>query len=218
MRSMTAPLRKKRSRPSVNSIAARPVLILAGSLRVDSVSLAAARVIADEIEALDIPVQLVSLAELDLPMFNPDIHRIELEISRPLLTMVRNCSAMVWAVPAYNGSVSGSFKNVLDYLDLMIDDAPAFITGTAVGLVATSGGVVASINTINTLDMIVRSLRGDVIPFSVPITRGLAKRDETGRFTDASLHEMFRILAKEVVERATFRNWRLTARSGGRIV
>lgn len=184
-------------------------MILAGSLRADSISIAAAQAIGAEIEALGVRTQLVTLHDLNLPFYNPDVHRIELEISRPLLTMARNCSAMVWSVPAYNGSVSGSFKNMLDYLDLMIDDAPAFITGTAVGLVAVSGGVVASINTINTLDMIVRSLRGDVIPFSVAITRALGKRDAEGRFMDPALHDMFRTMAKEVVDRAAFRDWRL---------
>lgn len=191
----------------------RPVLILAGSLRIDSISIAAANAIAAEIEVLGVRAQVVTLPDLDLPLYNPDVHRIDLEISRPFLTLVRNCSAMIWAAPSYNGSMSGSFKNVLDYLDLMIDDAPAFITGTAVGLVAVSGGVVASINTITALDMVVRSLRGDVIPYSLPITRALGKRDAEGRFTDAGLHTMFRTLAKEVVERAAFREWRLSDRS-----
>jgi NAD(P)H-dependent FMN reductase len=189
----------------------KPVLILAGSLRVDSISIAAARAIAYEIEALGQTAQVVTLPDLDLPLYNPDVHRIELEISRPLLELVRNCSAMVWASPSYNGSMSGSFKNMLDYLDLMIDDAPAFITGTAVGLVAVSGGPVASINTITALDMVVRSLRGDVIPYSIPITRSLGKRDDEGRFTDPALHTMFRLLAKEVVDRAAFRDWRLSS-------
>ncbi len=195
----------------MSSVSVKPVLLLAGSLRVDSISVAAARAIAGEIEALGVPAHVLTISELDLPLYNPDVHRIELEISRPLLTLVRNCSAMIWAAPSYNGSMSGSFKNMLDYLDLMIDDAPAFITGTAVGLVAVSGGVVASINTITALDMVVRSLRGDVIPFSVPITRALGKRDADGRFTEAPLRDMFRILAKEAVERAQFREWRLSS-------
>jgi NAD(P)H-dependent FMN reductase len=192
-------------------VSAKPVLILAGSLRVDSISIAAARAIADEIQALGQTAQVVTLPDLDLPLYNPDVHRIELEISRPLLTLVRNCSAMIWAAPSYNGSMSGSFKNMLDYLDLMIDDAPAFISGTAVGLVAVSGGVVASINTITALDMVVRSLRGDVIPYSIPITRSLARRDDAGRFTDPVLQTMFRLLAKEAVDRAAFRDWRLSS-------
>jgi FMN reductase len=37
---------------------------------------------------------------------------------------VYSCDAMIWSSPTYHGSVSGSFKNALDWLILLAERAP----------------------------------------------------------------------------------------------
>ena len=41
----------------------------------------------------------------------------------------------------YHGTVSGSFKNALDWLQLLSDRDPPYLTNKVVGLVSTAGGV-----------------------------------------------------------------------------
>ena len=41
----------------------------------------------------------------------------------------------------YHGTVSGSFKNALDWLQLLSDSDPPYLTNKVVGLVSTAGGV-----------------------------------------------------------------------------
>ena len=51
------------------------------------------------------------------------------------------CDAMIWSSPTYHGSVSGSFKNALDWLILLAERDPPYLTNKPVGLVTTAGGV-----------------------------------------------------------------------------
>ncbi len=178
-----------------------PIVILAGSLRRRSVSLAAARFVMAELDGLGRPVQLATVAELNLPPFNPDLHRADLSVSRALLGMARSCGGMIWSAPAYNGSVGGGFKNVLDYLDLLSEDTPAFLMGKPVGLIAASGGIAAAVNAITTLDMVVRALRGNVIPYSVPIVRANSLLSDDLTLSHEPTLEMLRLLAREVARR-----------------
>ena len=51
------------------------------------------------------------------------------------------CDAMIWSSPTYQGSVSGSFKNAMDWLILLADRTPPYLSNTPIGLVSTAGGV-----------------------------------------------------------------------------
>jgi FMN reductase len=47
---------------------------------------------------------------------------------------------LVMERPLYHGTISGSFKNALDWLRLLSDRKPAFLTDKVVGLISTAGG------------------------------------------------------------------------------
>jgi FMN reductase len=42
------------------------------------------------------------------------------------------CDAMIWSSPTYHGSVSGSFKNALDWLILLAERDPPYLTNKPV--------------------------------------------------------------------------------------
>lgn len=123
------------------TLASVTIVGLGGTLRERSYSRAALR------EALRVAVEqgaqteLLDLRELNLPMFVPGYgiedypaeHRAA--IAR-LIAGYRRATAMVWASPAYHGTVSGVFKNAVDYVELLSDDHPAYLDGKAVGLIA----------------------------------------------------------------------------------
>ena len=121
---------------------ASPTLVgLGGTLRERSYSRAAVREALRLAEARGARAELLDLRELNLPMFAPDIspreypaeHRAS--IAR-LLDACRRADAMLWASPTYHGTVSGVFKNALDFLELLADDRPPYLAGRAVGLIA----------------------------------------------------------------------------------
>jgi FMN reductase len=49
--------------------------------------------------------------------------------------------AMIWSTPTYHGSISGSFKNALDWLIMLTGRDPPYLTNKPTGLVSTAGGV-----------------------------------------------------------------------------
>lgn len=121
-----------------------PLIVgLGGSLRTRSYSrlaLQAALALAAERGA---EVALLDLNVLDLPMFRPDMPLDAYsEFQQPaiarLLEACRAANAMIWASPTYHGTVSGVFKNALDFLELLSDDDPPYLSGRAVGLIAVS--------------------------------------------------------------------------------
>ena len=80
------------------------------------------------------------------------------------------CDAMIWSSPTYHGSVSGSFKNALDWLILLAERDPPYLTNKPVGLVTTAGGV-QGLQAINSMEFIVRALRGWSVPLVQPVAQ-----------------------------------------------
>lgn len=114
---------------------------LGGTLRERSYSRAAV------LEALRIasehgaPTEMLDLRELDLPMYVPDWQIADYPAAKQsaitrLIETCQQAKAMVWASPTYHGTVSGVFKNALDYIELMMDDTPAYLNGKAIGVIA----------------------------------------------------------------------------------
>src|SRR5262245_29588375 len=116
---------------------------LGGGMRAKSYSrmaLQAALKIAEEHGA---ETALLDVFQLQLPMYLPD-EPIEVypeehgpSISQ-LIEQCRRCTAMVWASPTYHGTVSGAVKNALDFIELMHEDDPPYLTGKPVGLITAS--------------------------------------------------------------------------------
>jgi FMN reductase len=85
--------------------------------------------------------ELLDVRELNLPMYLPDA---ALEAYPPehqpsiarFLSACRSAEAMIWASPTYHGTVSGVVKNAIDFVELMGEDDPPYLTGRAVGLIS----------------------------------------------------------------------------------
>jgi FMN reductase len=137
----------------------RPVRVvgLGGSLREESTSRTALQVALEGAAASGAGVELIWVRDLDLPLYTaehappPDAHR--------LAETVYNADALIWSCPTYHGSVSGSFKNALDWLILLAENDPPYLSNKPIGLVTTAGGV-QGLQAVNTMDFIARALRG----------------------------------------------------------
>jgi FMN reductase len=175
------------------------VVGLGGSLRAGSTSRTALQAAMDGAEAAGAEPHLLWVRDLDLPAYTPE-HSIP-QAAHELAEAVYSCEAMVWSSPTYHGSISGSFKNVLDWLILLADRDPPYLTNKPVGLVSTAGGV-QGLQAVNSMEFIVRALRGWSVPMVLPVAQSWQSFDPDGRLTDQGIAGQLRGLGAEVVRAA----------------
>ncbi|RIV39224.1 NADPH-dependent FMN reductase [Micromonospora radicis] len=78
---------------------------------------------------------------------------------------LRRASGIVLSGAAYHGTVSGMFKNALDYTEDLALDSPPYFSGRPVGCIAVAKGWQAGVGTLTTLRSIVHALRGWPTPY-----------------------------------------------------
>src|SRR5688500_4620146 len=59
------------------------------------------------------------------------------DLAREFVEEVRRADGLIVASPGYHGSVSGMVKNALDYTEDLRDDPEPYLSGKAVGIIAT---------------------------------------------------------------------------------
>lgn len=144
--------------------------------------------------------ELLDLRELPLPLFEPARPVRTTEVER-LLAAARRADGIIFATSVYHNTLTGAMKNALDYLELLKEDQPPYLTGRPVGLLAGGGGLNPVLG-LNTLEYVMRALRALVVwpMVAVPnVQRGL---DENGRPCDEGLAARVDLLAAEVVRYA----------------
>jgi FMN reductase len=175
---------------------------LGGSLARGSRSLAALRVALDGAAEAGAATTLLDLRELDLPMYNPDD---EGELPPGAETLIEACygaDGMLWSSPMYQGTISGAFKNALDWLHSLGSREPPFLHDEVIGLISAAGGT-QGLQAINTMEFAVRALRGWAVPYVIPVASAHRVFDSAGRLADEGVELQLRTLGAEVVRVAT---------------
>jgi FMN reductase len=144
-------------------------------------------------------VQLFDLRELNLPMFVPGADPIP-AAARELCDAVFAAQGMLWSSPLYHGTVSGAFKNALDWFQLLSDRNPPYLTDKVVGLISTAGGT-HGLQAVNTMEFAVRALRGWAVPLVLPIPQAWQVFKD-GRVVDARVEQQLRALGHELARAA----------------
>jgi FMN reductase len=168
---------------------------LGGSMAEVSRSRGALRVALAGAAAAGARADMLDLRELDLPMYDPDHEESSAAASR----LVEACYAadgMLWSSPLYQGTISGAFKNALDWLHLLGGREPPFLHDKVIGLISAAGGTQA-LQAINTMEFAVRALRAWAVPYVVPVAGRAFDRE--GRVTDETIALQLETLGAEVV-------------------
>jgi FMN reductase len=166
---------------------------LGGSLGAASTSLRALNLVLDSSAAAGARTRAFDVRALALPPYDP-AHTQAPAAAVELADAVHAADGLVWSSPMYHGTVSGAFKNALDWLELLSKRTPAYLTNKPVGLVATAAGT-QGLQAINTMDFAVRALRGWTVPLVVPIPR-------SHEGIDAGAAKQLALLGREVVSAA----------------
>lgn len=176
------------------------VVGIGGSLSDNSTSLAALNVALTGAEQAGAETRLFDVRELDLPMYTPDLRDVP-QRAHLYAEAVCEAHALIWSSPLYHGTVSGSFKNALDWLQLLGDKDPPFLTDRVIGLIATAGGT-QGLQAVNTMEFIVRALRGWAVPLVLPISKAWQAFNEDGTPRDTAVAAQLSALGTEVVRAA----------------
>ena len=172
------------------------VVGLGGSLTAKSNSTSALNIALEGAREAGAETTIFEISKLSLPMYSPEISDVP-AAARELSEAVYEAGGMIWSSPMYHGTVSGSFKNALDWLQLLSDRDPPYLTNKVIGLISTAGGV-QGLQAVNTMEFVVRSLRGWAVPMVIPVARAWEAFDEQGRAVDATIDSQLRSLGKEV--------------------
>jgi len=116
------------------------VVGIGGSIRKGSTSLATLTIGLEGASEAGAATELFDVRSLELPLYNPEIDDAPLE-ARRLAEAAHDAGGLLWSSPMYHGTVSGSFKNALDWLQLLADRDPPYLTDKVIGLISTAGGV-----------------------------------------------------------------------------
>jgi len=175
------------------------VVGMGGSLAPVSASLVALKVALEGAATAGADTQLLDLHELDLPMFLPAA--VPSESVARFCGVVYGAHGLLWSSPLYNGTVSGAFKNAIDWLHLLGDRHPPYLTDKIIGLISTAGGV-NGLQAVNTMEFITRSLRAWAVPIVLPIARASDVFGADGSVRDPRVADQLRSLGREVARAA----------------
>jgi len=176
------------------------VVGLGGSLAERSTSLAALRIALSGAQEAGAETQLIDIKRLDLPMYRPQETNVP-DRAWEFCEAMYSAHGLLWSSPLYHGTVSGAFKNALDWLHLLISREPPYLSDKVIGLISTAGGV-QGLQAVNTMEFAVRALRGWAVPMVLPIPRAWQAFDEADQPRDPSVAEQLRGLGREVVRAA----------------
>src|SRR5207237_1041349 len=115
--------------------------------------------------------------------------------------LIESCYAadgMLWSSPMYQGTISGAFKNALDWLHLLRDRDPPFLHDKVIGLISAAGGT-HGLQAINTMEFAVRALRGWAVPYVVPVATAARVFDQNGRIREPPVALQLTTLGEEIV-------------------
>lgn len=171
-----------------------------GTLSQSSTTLLALRRTLDEAQRHGATVELLEAGDPVLPMFEWGAEPNA--AATVFADKFHQADALVWASPLYHGTVSGLFKNALDWLEILAERSPPYLTDKPVGLIGIAGGSHA-LQAITSMEQIVRSLRGWSVPLVVPINRASTVFDRaTGLVVDATVDSQLTALGVEIVRAA----------------
>jgi FMN reductase len=135
---------------------------LGGSLRKGSTSRSALQRALAGAAGAGAETTLLDLRELELPMYDPD----DDEPAEGAPTLIESCHAadgLLWSSPLYQGTISGAFKNALDWLHVLGRRDPPYLHDKVIGLISAAGGT-QGLQAINTMEFSARALRGWAVP------------------------------------------------------
>ena len=166
--------------------------ILWGSLRKESMNGKLAKFVGQSISKDGgVDLDVIDLAELDLPMYSEDISPMPKSVNE-LKDRLIACDALIVSCPEYNGSITGALKNAIDWASVGRDGDPprACFEGKVAGLLSSSPGALGGIRGMRHVRLILSQLQMLVVPAEYALGGGHEAFDEQGNMKDETKASM----------------------------
>lgn len=182
------------------------ILGIGGTSRAGSTSERAVRLALAAAEEMGARTRLIDGAFLTgLPLYAPD--RAERNADeQTFVAAVRACDGMIVSTPGYHGSLSGPIKNIIDLIEDTARDERPYLDGRAFGAIVTAFGWQACGTTLVTLRSIAHALRAWPTPFGAALNASTPLFESDGAVLDAKVEAQLRLVARQVVDFARWRN------------
>jgi len=179
------------------------IVALCGSLRVPSFNLSALQLAAEGTRSAGASVTVLTGRDLPGEPFDPaTAYNNPPDSAAKLVNLCKEAAGFLWASPAYHGTISGLFKNALDYLDLLRNSQAPFLTGKPVGIISVGSGMMAVVNATNTMVFAAHALRAKPLPMLMPIGMADSCFSSGGECHDPLLRQRLLALGTEVARAA----------------
>lgn len=177
------------------------IIAIAGSLRTQSFNAVLAKVAGKSAMYAGAEVEVLSLSDYDIPLFNEDLEKNQTPKGvQQLKEKIREANGLLVVSPEYNGSISGVLKNALDWVSRTeADQKPAF-RDTTVALLSTSPGGLGGLRGLNHVRDIFVGMGSLVLSNQIAIGSAYQAFNEAGELTDESVVERVDGLTKELIE------------------
>lgn len=175
------------------------VVGIGGSVRSDSQSERALRVVLAGAEEAGAKVTAITGSDLAMPFYDPSLPDRSREATE-LVEHLRGADGVVLVSPGYHGMVSGLVKNALDYVEDLREDERTYLDGRAVGCVAVAAGWQAAVNTLTALRSVTHAVRGWPTPLGVAVNSLEVKFDADGGCSDEKVAGNLRVVGAQVAE------------------
>lgn len=160
------------------------ILAFAGSTRKGSFNRRLVEIASAHVENAGAEVELISLADFDMPIFNEDLESASFpEAATRLQDKMADADGMLIGCPEYNSSITPLLKNTIDWTSRANGDHAGLAcwSGKAVGLCAASGGALGGLRGLYHVREIMGNIGVHVVPTMVAVggAPGVFKDDTT---------------------------------------
>ena len=179
------------------------ILAFAGSTRKDSVNKRLAKVALFAAEKAGAKTTFIDLHEYDMPLYSQDLlaeHGMP-EGAIAFKEMLKQHHGFLIASPEYNGSLTGTLKNAIDWATIKADDEErmACWNGKIAGLISASPGGLGGIRGLHHLRTILAGIGTFVLPNHLAVGNSAANLQSDEQITDEKLQYQLESLSTEMV-------------------
>ncbi|WP_340673803.1 NAD(P)H-dependent oxidoreductase [Brevibacillus agri] len=168
---------------------------IAGSMNKSSTTKQAVAIVLDAAKAAGADIEMIHLADWKLPIYDDrEDASTYPEVVHRFVQKISEADGLVIGSPEYHGTMTGTLKNALDFLE------GRHLRDKQVALVGVAGGSMGATNTVNTLQLIMCNLHAWPLPASPSIPSAYNAFTPEGKLKDERLQARMETLGQQLVE------------------